>query len=289
MLEKTFSLKSLTIAISLLGYTVPAVAYPISVTPAKGDQETLIKAKLDTDKIGMMKIPRGTVKFKEGKLSVGAVPDWLFDRHVILTGDLLRSQIEGSDGQTQIKGLAYFNRGDWLNNLDNRRSRDNLILDTGVILVGKLRAVNKDTVDFQLTTGQVKRVKKEKIEKLVSPRAFLFEIPTANVKIDAQSGELTGEANNIVFNPTVNEKKGSWFARKKPVEPKSFLAGTEGGVSKAQLSAMIFLDITNTIAPLVIAPIVASPLGTRSADRQLNEFDQFENILIQSKNTVVIP
>ncbi|MBI1269180.1 hypothetical protein GC174_01975 [bacterium] len=265
----------------LLSCQLSAFAYPISMS------EAAIEGKLATANIGMLKIPRGSVKLKGDSISVGAVPDWLFDRHVVLKGKVISTRMEGS----KIQGLAYFLEGDWLNNLDNIRRKDNIELDNGTVLVGKVRAVEEGEVVFQLSTGPVKKIKKTTIAKLVSPRSYIFEIPANNVKIDAGTGSLSGDAENIAFLTTMNAKSGkgfNWLAKKTPVEPKSLLAGTEGGISKAQLSTLIFLDIANTVAPIVIAPIVASPLGTKSADRQLNEFNQFENIL-STGGTVVIP
>lgn len=268
-----------------------ALAHPISMSSGSADSKDAIEAKLVTTNIGMLKIPRGSVKLKGDSISVGAVPDWLFDRHVVLKGKVISTRLEGSGKDTKIRGLAYFLEGDWLNNLDNIRRKDNIELDNGAVIVGKVRAVEEDEVVFQLSTGPVKKIKKTTIAKLVSPRSYIFEIPASNVKIDAGTGSLSGEAENIAFLTTMdakNSKGFSWLAKKTPVEPKSLLAGTEGGISKAQLSTLIFLDIANTVAPIVIAPIVASPLGTKSADRQLNEFNQFENIL-STGGTVVIP
>lgn len=277
--------------IVLFSCQLSALAHPISMSPGSADSEAAIEAKLSTANIGMLKIPRGSVKLKGDSITVGAVPDWLFDRHVVLKGKVVSTRLEGSGKETKIRGLAYFLEGDWLNNLDNIRRKDNIVLDNGTVLVGKVRGVNEDEVIFQLSTGPVKKIKKATIDKLISPRSYLFEIPAQNVKINAGTGALSGEAENIAFLTTLDAKSSRgfrWLAKKTPVEPKSLLAGTEGGISKAQLSSLIFLDIANTVAPIVIAPIVASPLGTKAADRQLREFNQFEDIL-STGGTVVVP
>lgn len=288
-MKKSVSIRALLGSVLLSSLSIQTVfAYPINVSPRTDGGEAKIEAKLDADNIGMLKIPRGSVKVNGEKITVGAIPEWLFDRHVVLKGTILRTEIEGAGASTRIRGLAYFESGEWLNNLDNIRRKDNLVLDSGAVLVGKLRGINAETLDFQLVTGQLKRIKKSSMAKLISPRAYFFSIPAQAVKIDSNTGEITGEATAIAFNPTVSKKKQHWFAKRTPREPKSFLAGTEGGVSKAQLSGMIFMDIASTVAPLVIAPIVASPLGTKSADRQLNEFDQFERIQA-NQGILIIP
>lgn len=281
--------KNLIASFGILAMAAPGFASPINVIPATASDEAQIKAKLKARTIGMMKLPNGQVKFKGSSVNVGAIPEWLFDRHTVLKGSIIKSRIEGSGNATQIRGLAYFTGGDWIGNLDNKRRRDNLTTDTGSILVGKVRAVNDDSVDFQLVTGQTKRIKKANIAKLVSPRAFFFHIPAANVKIDSTTGTVTGEATTLAFNPTLSRKKRRWFAKKHPIEPKSVLAGTEGGITKTQIAGLVALDAANTIAPLVIFPIVASPLGSKAANRQLDEFHRLDEILIRSSDIVIIP
>ena len=284
---RLFEILSISLGFQLL--TLPAIAAPIDVVPATSEKEAAITTRVDTDNIGMLKIPRGSTKIKGDSVSIGAIPEWLFDRHTVLKGKILKSRIEGTGSSTQVRGLVYFMSGDWINNLDNIKRRDNLFLESGQIYVGKVRAINEDTVDFQLVTGQVKRLKKNSIAKLISPRAYFFQIPlTSQIKIDSGTKSLSGEAETIAYHETVkSNKKSLWFARKKPEEPKSLLAGTEGGVTKTQIAGMLFLDIANTIAPAVIIPIVSSPLGSRSAETHLREFQQREDLLLADDFAVI--
>src|SRR5262249_51516055 len=144
------------------------------------------------------------------------------------------------------------------------------------IQVGRLRNINADTVDFQIATGQTRRFKMSDIAAIDSPRAFSFNMPATNVKVDPATGAMTADVADAAFDRTVGKKAKRWIASKKgPEEPRSTLAGTEGGVTKGQIAGMITLDALNTIAPAVIAPIVDS-MGANGATKQLRHFNQQE-------------
>ncbi|MDZ4833078.1 MAG: hypothetical protein SGJ27_04685 [Candidatus Melainabacteria bacterium] len=247
-----------------------ATAAPIKVV--KGASTAGIDARIKTDALGKIKVNNGSVKFSGNDVTVGAVPDWLFDRHVVLTGKLIDSRISSSASGTVIQGLMYFTGGDWINSFEDFKRPDNLELTDGSTLVGKVRAVNPSNIDFQVQTGQTRRVNLTDVKTIFSPRAYSFSIPATDVKVDAATGDMTGEASLGSFDSSLTKDARKLFAKKDPkaVEPKSTLAGSEGGVTKGQLTTMIVLDVVNTIAPAIVAPIVA-PLGSRSAVNQLRQ------------------
>jgi|AGTN01.1.fsa_nt_gi hypothetical protein len=259
----------------------PAVAVPLKVGKTADGTGGNIEVTVPAGDIGGLKLTNGSVKMNEGKLSVRAVPDWLFDSHQVLDGRLIESRITTSGTTTTISGLTYFVGGDWLNNLNQFKSPDNLETTSGTILVGRVRLVNPDSVDFQTTSdGQTKRLSKTEIKSITSPRAFIFNIPASGVKLGGADGELTADATNISFQPTMSPRARGWFSAKRVVakEPKAQLAGTEGGVTKWELAGMIGLDIFNTVSPAIVAPIVA-PLGDKDALREIKNFNRQQNIM----------
>lgn len=258
-----------TAAISLLSSDA-AMSAPIKVV--KSTTSPGIDARIKTDSLGHIKLNNGSVKFSGNDVSVGAVPDWLFDRHIVLTGKLIASRISTDGGSTAVQGLMYFTGGDWINSFEDFKRPDNLELQDGSILVGRVRAVNPSSIDFQVQTGQTRRINTSDVKTILSPRAYSFNIPASDVKVDATTGDLSGEAQLGKFDSTFTKEARRLFAKKdgKPIEPKSTLAGSEGGVTKGQLTTMILLDAANTIAPAIVAPIVA-PLGDRGAVRKLRE------------------
>ncbi|MBX9670469.1 MAG: hypothetical protein K2X93_22905 [Candidatus Obscuribacterales bacterium] len=261
-----------TMAVLLIAASIGAAqAAPIQVE--KGT-DSGIEARVKTETLGFLKVPNGSVKFSGKTVLVGAVPEWLFDRHVVLKGQLIKHSISTAQGTTSVQGLVYFNDGDWINSFPKFKTPDNVQLSDGSFLVGRIRAVNPDGVDFQVTTGQTRRIKNDEISALNSPRAFSFTIPATGVKLDPNAGTLQGEADSITFKVTDIEKGKKLVAQKvkEPQEPKSVLAGAEGGVTKGQLTGMIMLDAVNTLAPFVVAPIVA-PLGAQSAENRLRQSD----------------
>lgn len=242
-------------------------AAPLAVTKDSAGG-TQIETRVKTDAIGMLKVPNGAVKISGNNVSVSAVPDWLFDRHVMLTGRLLKHNIGTAAGKTSISGLIYFLEGDWINSLPEQKIRDNMTLTNGNIQVGRLRTINDDYVDFQIATGQTRRFKLSEIASIDSPRAFTFTLPAQNVKVDPATGAMTADASDISFDQTVGKKARRFLAKKGPEEPRSTLAGTEGGVTKGQIAGMVTLDVINTLAPAIIAPIVGS-MGANSATKEL--------------------
>lgn len=236
-------------------------------SPAPG-----IDVRIKADSLGTVKLPDGTVKFSGSDVRAGAVPDWLFDRHTVLTGKLIDHRITTDAGKTTVQGLIYFLGGDWISSFPESKRQDNLELADGSILVGKMRAINGDHMDFQLRTGQTRRIKASEVRTITSPRAFFFNIPASNVKVDAATGDITGDADLGTFDTTYTKERRKFLVRKdaEPKEPKSVLAGSEGGVTRGQLAGMIMLDVAQTIAPAIVAPIVA-PLAPRGAEARLKE------------------
>jgi hypothetical protein len=266
---------AITIALSASGssfFGSAAIAAPLKVinsAPAPG-----IEARIKTESLGQLKVNDGSIKFSGNDVSVGAVPDWLFDRHTVLTGKVINYRISTAAGSTAIQGLMYFTGGDWLNSFEDFKRPDNLELADGSTLVGRVRAVGQGNLDFQVQTGQTRRLTLSDVKSILSPRAYTFSIPANDVKVDAATGDLTGQADLGKFDPTFTKEGRRLFAKKdgKAIEPKSTLAGSEGGVTKGQLTTMILLDVANTIAPAIVAPIVA-PLGDKGAVRKLREVE----------------
>ncbi len=252
----------------------PAVlALPIKVERS-ADNRDKVEARVNAANLGTVKLPQGRAVLSGDRIIVRAVPDWMFDGHTVLSGRLVSIKSQSSAGGTAITGTAYFLDGDWLNSLDKFKSKDNLQTGDGQVLTGRIRAINPDSLDFQTTEGKTSRIKLADITGLESPRAFEFSSPTSQVRVDPQSGGLEGDATTIVFTPTMTPGRAGLFARRpKLKEPKSVLAGSEGGVSKAALAGMVALDVINTIAPAIVAPIVA-PNSADSAYARLNKFQQ---------------
>ncbi|MBZ0184637.1 MAG: hypothetical protein K8F91_00195 [Candidatus Obscuribacterales bacterium] len=286
-MKRRQTLIALTAALALGFQSMAVCSAPLKLVPARGDEPSRLSGKLKTSHLGMLKVPQGLVKLSDNDIEVGAVPDWLFDRHTVLKGKLLTFSIDNSKQATYVTGLVYFAGGEWLNSLDNFKRKDNLKLTDNSVLTGKIRSVNETSVDFTEDSGKTRRIENSLMDSIESPRAFYFRIPASAVKIDPTNGHINGEAGDIAFTPTTAVRKKGLFAKKEPVEPKSQLAGAEGGVTKAALAGMLFLDVVNTIAPAIVAPIVA-PLSTRSADQGIQEFNQ-NDALAQRGGFVIIP
>lgn len=264
-----------------------SLAAPLRVDASPNAKGSNIDARVGVTNLGHLRVPQGRVILDGNQILVRAVPEWLFDSHTVLSGRVVQSKVSTSEGTTRISGVAYFMEGEWLNSLDNFKRKDSIETVNGEVLVGRVRGINADSVDFQTNEGKIQRVPASDIQVFESPRAFVFSIIAGSVRIDATTGELKGEADTIAFNPTVEGRSRGFFRKKKIEEPKSTLAGTEGGVTKSQIAGMVALDVVNTLAPIIVAPIVA-PIGADPARKRLDRFAQEEAIL-ERQGEIILP
>ena len=261
----------------------PAFAVPLNMVTAGGDVGQSIEFRIDAEQMGQILLRNGLVKMAGKSVTVHSVPEWLFDRHKVLSGKMVSSKFIGAAGQpSTISGVVYFFEGDYLQHLDKSRAKDQITLTDGRSFIGKVTKVNDASVTFQTlpggtATGGTQEFQFSEVKLLDSPRAYFFSIPVSDVKLQDASG-LAADAKAITFVPTTALRKTGWFGNKtaKAVEPKSTLPGTEGGVTKAQIATLVMLDIINDISPAIIAPIVGA-YGSSSANKYLQQFNIQQN------------
>src|SRR3990167_6729158 len=80
---------ALSLALNLQLSSLAALASPVEMKQAEGKpvQATLA---LPVASLGSMLLPEGQISVNGQLVEVGAVPEWLFDRHTVLTGTLIR-------------------------------------------------------------------------------------------------------------------------------------------------------------------------------------------------------
>ncbi len=281
-------------AVGIKMYTETATAAPASSTastgtgtlpaiklPGASGGTTIECSELPIKNVGKLLLQTGTISFSRGaKVEVGAVPEWLFDRHVVLTGKLLQARVNSQGGSSTpvstIDGLIYFNDGTWVSQLGPSKYNDVIVTTDGATLNGRVRSINENGIDFQLATGQTQRLAVSSIQSATSPRAFRFTVPATGLKIGSD-GAVEGEATSIVLTPSSNLRRA---VAMKPVTPRSTLRGTEGGVTKGQVASVLAIDAATTLIPFVAAPIVVGS-GQSAAKRTLNNYNlgqQFNNL-----------
>lgn len=261
------------------GATNPTLP-PLKLTPITVPAGTSIEcSELPLKSIGKLLLQSGSISFKrDARVEVGSVPEWLFDRHVVLSGKLIQARVNTSGSNSTIDGLIYFTDGTWLGQLGASTYNDVIETTDGASLTGRVRSINESGIDFQLATAQTQRIPVSSVQSITSPRAYRFSVPATGVTLPGTGGSFEGDATSIVVAPTLSSRRGAIAV--KPVAPRSTLRGTEGGVTKGQVASVLMIDAVTTLVPFVAAPIVVGS-GQSAAKRTLNNYNlgqQFQDL-----------
>jgi len=250
----------------VLAFSLNGAAMAAPLTLAKSGE---LAATQPVARIGRLLLPQGQVKVRGREVEVMAVPEWLFDRHAVLKGKLIKADA----GSQALTALVYFDNGDWLKDLySGRRSRETFTLKNGSNVYGNVRSITPTDVSIEVLPGKIEKIGLSEIVSIDSPFAYQVTISLRQVQLSPETQELTAEGGTTVLKPV--SVVGSRIASKKDaVLPPSRLPGTEGGITKGKIASMVAMDTVNTLAPLVAIPLVV-PLGERSAIRQLNAYQQ---------------
>jgi hypothetical protein len=241
-------------------------------------------------------------------VEVGAVPEWLFDRHTILTGTLIRLDLGATPAATaaatptnvatpsinqgsaqavassRLDGLVYFNGGDWLKNLRTSRISETVEAADGNTYVGRISTITADNLSIDTLPGQTRTLALANVKNIVSPFSYRFSAQASDVKLAPDSGMTTCDASTATFALArpLGQPQSAIAAQSRPrmfgvaskpvfTLPKSTLAGTEGGISKKAITAMITVDAANTLAPMIALPLTMA-LGQGRAENTLNGY-----------------
>ena len=298
---------ALSLALALQLSSLPALASLVEMKQAEG-KPVQASLALPVANIGNYLLPDGQISVTGQLVEVGAVPEWLFDRHTILTGTLIRLDLGATPTSTQaanpasamsaaapqgnaqavassrLDGLVYFNGGDWLKNLRTSRISETVEAADGNTYVGRISTVTADSLSIDTLPGQTRTLALANVKNIVSPFSYRFSAQASDVKLSPENGLTTCDASTATFalarplgqpqSAIATQSRPRMFGvASKPVFtlPKSTLAGTEGGISKKAITAMITVDAANTLAPMIALPLTMA-LGQGRAENTLNGY-----------------
>ena len=284
---------ALSLALALQLSSLPALASLVEMKQAEG-KPVQASLALPVANIGNYLLPDGQISVNGQLVEVGAVPEWLFDRHTILTGTLIRLDLGAtpaiSQGSAQavassrLDGLVYFNGGDWLKNLRTSRISETVEAADGNTYVGRISTVTAENLSIDTLPGQTRTLALANVKNIVSPFSYRFSAQASDVKLSPDNGMTTCDASSATFalarplgqpqSAIATQSRPRMFgSASKPVFtlPKSTLAGTEGGISKKAITAMITVDAANTLAPMIALPLTMA-LGQGRAENTLNGY-----------------
>lgn len=311
---------ALTLNLQLSGLAALASAVEMKQSEGKPVQASLA---LPAASIGSMLLPEGQISVNGQSVEVGAVPEWLFDRHTVLTGTLIRldlgagttSSISSSGSSssvaasgsgtanTRLDGLVYFTGGDWLKNLRRSRISETVEAVDGNTYVGRISTVTPSSLSIDTLPGQTRTLALANVKNIVSPYSYRFSAPASDVKLSPDTGTTICDASTATFalsqplgslsqttlsQSTQAQSQQTLTGRPKsrmfsgPSQavlklPKSTLAGTEGGISRKAITAMIAVDAANTLAPMIALPLTMA-LGQGRAENTLNGYTAANNL-----------
>jgi len=274
MLSFARELAMRTIACSIIACALQLVLSPIAwadtvtyTAPTK-DQAGKLAGELPLPRISSILLPNGVVQLADDELKILAVPDWLFDRDVVLRGAIVRAEAASQQSGSVIGGLVYFFDGQWLTNLAPTRAVDVIDTISGEEIRGHVMSRMGQAFAVKVDSGGTKKLAFAEIKSISSPRAFTFNIPSSTTRLVPTDAAMSFDASSIKLTPT--PIAGKIIAAKKASLPKSTLAGTEPGISKSALATFIALDIVNEIAPAIAIPLVLNRSTQAAALNQLN-------------------
>jgi hypothetical protein len=236
-----------------------------SLNFAGGKQLSDFDGDVPVTSIGGIALPKGTVSLAGNTIEINAVPDWLFDRHAVMSGVIFDEQLDSSGASPKVTGSAYLLRGEWLKNLGRNVAPEIVSIKGGDSCSGHIVGSPSETeLEMILSDGTRKTLKLDEIASITSPRAFTFEIPTRSVKISPTDNTYVADAVNVNFRPSMFHSQIAFYSRK-PKVPVSTLPGTEGGISNKTITFLAVNSFAvNTLANAIAIPIIfarSSSLG----------------------------
>lgn len=229
---------------------------------------------LPVKSIGHILLPSGQIKVENTSVQISAIPDWLYDQHVVLEGVLIRCKLSQNGSQVVLRGLTYFKSGDYLSNLSQKHTTESVEIMDGSILTGKIVSVSNSSLSLEAPDSRRLTIALSEVENIYSSFSFWIEIPVSNTP-GGTTGPPSYQASSAAFASTKEIEKAArlflHFSEPTVKQPKSTLLGTEGGITKPAIASMIAADAANTIAPLVALPLTMT-LGQRRAHNTINGY-----------------
>ncbi len=266
---RVLTLSLFTASTIIYSTNLSALAYPITYTAPSANQNASFIGEIPIKQIGSIALPKAVVQFKDTDINILAVPDWLFDRSNVLSGALVNIQVELQGNTNTLTGLAYFLEGLWIANLGSPNAIDVIDTISGEQLRGRIRARLDEGFAFKPENGPMRKLLLKEIKNIKSPRAYTFSIYTEPGKLIPLSDSLQFNVSNISFVPTF----GRDFIAKNAKVPESHLAGTEPGITKTQIAAMVGMNMTVDLAPAIVIPLVLNKGNETAALHQIQVFN----------------
>ncbi len=247
-------LTALTVGQSAFGSTM--FFNPDSQSAASGS----IDVVLPIDKLSSVPVPRGRIILNGNLAEVSMIPEWQFDRDIVLYGKVLDTRIVMAGKQPVARGVILFTDGAWIDYFDDHRQDEVVVTGKGSV-TGRIAEVTNTEITLEAGTTTQKIFLADVLD-VRSPRVFTFIIPTTPLQQPAPGQPFYSDARSITMTPTSRPFRIASLRRTVSKQM------DDGDLSTAQLIGI------GTALSLVefgqLVPTFAVPLGaTGGYERQL--------------------
>ena len=265
-----------------------AIANTIDYIPPADSRGGELRGVFPLNKIGTLLLPRGLASFDDGELKILAVPRWLFDRNLVLKGAIVRAEVVSQQTNSVIGGLVFFYDGLWLSDLAKEDVPDVIDTMADAQIRGRITARTDTSFVLRHRDGTTENISFADIKTIRSPRAFTFNIVAPPLQLSPSPSSLKFEANQIQFAQTRTQH--NLLAMKQASLPISRLPGTERGISNRAIAIFVAFDITNIIAPAIVAPLVLNPRTQRAGiNAQIRFVQRQQAQSLRTSRTTTMP
>jgi hypothetical protein len=229
-----------------------AAAATMLFSPDSGSPMTgAIDVVLPIDKMGNLPLPRGRIKIQGNTAELSMIPEWQFDRDIVLYGTVLDTRIISGGKQPIIRGVILWKDGAWLEYFDNPRDKEDVIAN-GRTVSGRITEVVGTSLEMDVN-GTPTSIPLSAVSDVNSGRVFEFEIPTTPLQQRVADQPFYADARSIAMRATARPFR---VAQLRSTIVKSM---DEGDWSTKRLVAIG--TALSLIELAQLAPTIAVPLG----------------------------
>ncbi len=214
----------------LWSQALSALAAAVSFSPNANTNGGNIIGRIPMTKLGSLKLPRGRAYFKSNELEVTAVPEYQFDRTLVLSGPILKcwSSIDGT--VASVNGIVYFQDGDWLKYIDE--NVPDKVITANNVYTGQITGLKNGTLEITPEGSQTPvSVSIADLQDVSSPRAYRFAVPVNAFLAVPQGQPFEGESTDVSM------RASSKIIAMSAVKRDPLMQG-DGDVSKNKLIAL---------------------------------------------------
>lgn len=202
-----------------------ALPNPLVFSPETAGEPSKLRCDVTVKQIGKLSLEDGILSVRGNSVEVRARSAYE-PASLILHGIILQVETNLDTVPRQVTGLAYFNGGELIKDIDDPEAKDILFRHDGA-LSGKILGISGYDLSVATITGGVAKINTSTVKFVRSPRAFLFQIPLEHMDSALDAIPLTAQAQEAIFKPTARERTlppNSILPARPPLQPSAGLS-----------------------------------------------------------------